>query len=174
MISAAGKKVRTRRMNDSCMRASITFSFSKLHVLLWITAECGTLFAMLIRTCMAKIHRATVTEADLDYVGSITVDEDLLDASGMRPYQYVNITNLRNGIFWQTYIIAGPRGRGDICLNGPPAHHFQKGDLVIILAEAWIKPEELKDLNPVVVFVDGKNKVTEIKKHKLIAHGTKA
>jgi|GEM_PF-35492 L-aspartate-alpha-decarboxylase len=123
---------------------------------------------MLIRTCMAKIHRATVTEADLNYVGSITIDQELLEKSGMRPFQYVNITNLRNGIFWQTYIIAGPRGNGDICLNGPPAHHFQPGDKVIILAEAWLEPSELKDLDPVVVFVDDKNKITEVKKHKAI------
>src|SRR5580698_6622175 len=83
---------------------------------------------MLIRACMAKIHRATVTEADLNYVGSITIDEELIEKSGMRPYQYVNITNVANGVFWQTYIIPGPRGNGDICLNGPPAHHFRPGD----------------------------------------------
>lgn len=129
---------------------------------------------MLIRACMAKIHRATVTEADLNYVGSITVDEALIEACGMKPYQYVNITNLRNGVFWQTYIIPGPRGKGDICLNGPPAHHFQPGDLVIILAEAWIKQRELASLNPTVVFVDGKNKITKVQKHKLIPHGTKS
>ena len=123
---------------------------------------------MLIRACMAKIHRATVTEADLNYVGSITIDETLLEASGMKPFQYVNITNLRNGVFWQTYIIPGPRGNGDICLNGPPAHHFQPGDIIIILAEAWIEPHELKDLDPVVVFVDGKNQITDVKKHKAI------
>jgi aspartate 1-decarboxylase len=123
---------------------------------------------MLIKACMAKIHRATVTQAELDYIGSITIDEVLLEASGMQPFQYVNITNVRNGIFWQTYIIPGPRGRGDICLNGPPAHHFKPGDLIIVLAEAWIKPDELKDLNPIVVFVDEKNKITEVKKHKAI------
>ena len=127
---------------------------------------------MLIRACMAKIHRATVTEADLNYIGSITIDETLLEASGMKPFQYVNITNLRNGVFWQTYIMAGPRGKGGICLNGPPAHHFTPGDKIIVLAEAWLEPAELKDLNPVVVFVDDKNKVTEIKKHQAIPHGT--
>ncbi len=123
---------------------------------------------MLIRTCMAKIHRATVTEADLSYVGSITIDEDLLDASGIKPFQYLNITNISNGVFWETYAVAGERGRGDICLNGPPARHFQPGDKVIILAEAWLEPRELKDLNPVVVFVDDKNRVTEVKKHAAI------
>jgi aspartate 1-decarboxylase len=123
---------------------------------------------MLIRTCMAKIHRATVTEANLDYIGSITIDEALLEASGMRPFQYVNITNLRNGMFWQTYIIAGARGNGDICLNGPPAHHFQPGDKIIVLAEAWLEPKDMGELNPIVVFVDEKNKITEVKKHQAI------
>lgn len=123
---------------------------------------------MLIRTCMAKIHRATVTEADLNYVGSITIDEDLLDASGIRPFQYLNITNVSNGFFWQTYAIAGKRGAGDICLNGPPARHFQPGDKIIVLAEAWIEPAELQDLNPIVVFVDDKNKITKVEKHQAI------
>jgi aspartate 1-decarboxylase len=120
--------------------------------------------------CMAKIHRATVTQAELNYVGSITIDQDLIDASGMRPYQYVNITNVSNGIFWQTYVLPGPRGQGDICLNGPPARHFQPGDKIIVLAEAWIQPDEMKDLNPIVVFVDEKNKVTEVKKHSTISN----
>lgn len=121
---------------------------------------------------MAKIHRATVTEADLNYVGSITIDEDLLDAAGIKPFQYLNITNVSNGIFWQTYAMAGKRGQGDVCLNGPPARHFQKGDKIIILAEAWLQPSELGELNPVVVFVDDDNKVTEVKKHSAIAPGT--
>lgn len=123
---------------------------------------------MLIRACMAKIHRATVTEADLNYVGSITIDEELLEKSGMRPYQYVNITNVSNGFFWQTYIIAGKRGQGDICLNGPPARHFQVGDKIIVLAEAWLEPSEMGQLNPTVVFVDDKNKVTKVEKHKTV------
>ena len=123
---------------------------------------------MLVRACMAKIHRATVTQAELNYVGSITIDEDLLDASGIKPFQYLNITNVSNGIFWQTYAMAGKRGSGDVCLNGPPARHFQPGDKIIVLAEAWLEPEEMKDLNPIVVFVDEKNKVTEVKKHAAI------
>ena len=127
---------------------------------------------MLIRACMAKIHRATVTQADLNYVGSITIDEALLEASGMQPFQYVNITNVSNGVFWQTYIMAGPRGQGGICLNGPPAHHFHPGDKIIVLAESWIEPKELQNLDPVVVFVDEKNQVTEVKKHKAIPVGT--
>jgi aspartate 1-decarboxylase len=75
---------------------------------------------------------------------------------------------VNNGVFWQTYAIAGARGSGDMCLNGPPARHFQPGDLIIILAEAWVDPREMGELNPVVVFVDAKNKVTEIKKHKAL------
>ncbi len=117
---------------------------------------------------MAKIHRATVTQAELNYVGSITIDEDLIEKAGMRPFQCVNITNISNGIFWQTYILPGKRGNGDVCLNGPPARHFQLGDKIIVLAEAWIEPNELKGLNPVVVLVDDKNKITEVRKHKAI------
>lgn len=116
--------------------------------------------------CMAKIHRATVTEADLNYVGSITIDEDLLEASGIREFQYVNITNLSNGVFWQTYALAGARGSGDVCLNGPPARHFQPGDKIIVLAEAWVDPHEMQDLDPVVVFVDDHNHITETKRHR--------
>lgn len=126
---------------------------------------------MLIRVCMSKIHRATVTQAELHYVGSITIDEEIIEKAGMRPFQYVNITNISNGVFWQTYIMPGPRGQGDICLNGPPARHFHKGDKIIILAEAWIQPNELNDLNPIVVFVDENNKITEIKKHRAIPLG---
>ena len=127
--------------------------------------------AMLIRVCISKIHRATVTQAELNYVGSITIDEDLIEAAGMKPFQYVNITNVSNGIFWQTYIMPGKRGNGDVCLNGPPARHFQPGDKIIILAEALIEPKELPDLDPVVVFVDEKNKVADVKRHKQIAPG---
>lgn len=117
---------------------------------------------------MAKIHRATVTQAELNYVGSITVDEELLEKSGIQPFQYVNVTNVSNAVFWQTYVIAGKRGQGDVCLNGPPARLFAPGDKVIILAEAWLEPKELKDLNPIVVFVDDQNKVTKVVKHKVI------
>jgi len=124
---------------------------------------------MLIRMCMAKIHRATVTGADLNYVGSITVDEELLEASGIRAFQYVNITNLSNGVFWQTYAVAGPRGSRAVCLNGPPARHFQPGDKIIVLAEAWVDPTEMQDVDPVVVFVDDQNRITEIKRHRDIA-----
>jgi aspartate 1-decarboxylase len=123
---------------------------------------------MNITICTSKIHRATVTEADLNYVGSITIDQDLMDAAHIKPYQILQITNCSNGALWRTYAIAGDRGKGDICLNGPPARIFQPGDKVIILAEAWVEPEEMERIEPVVVFVDDKNKITEVKKHKLI------
>ena len=104
----------------------------------------------------------------MDYVGLITIDQDLLDASGIKPFQYLNITNVSNGVFWETYAMPGARGNGGICLNGPPARHFQRGDKVIILAEAWLEPSELNMLNPVVVFVDANNRVTDVKKHGAI------
>jgi aspartate 1-decarboxylase len=110
--------------------------------------------AMLIRACKSKIHRATVTRADLDYVGSITIDRALLEAADLQPYQYVNITNVANGTFWQTYVIAAPKGSGRIELNGPPARHFQAGDKIIVLGEAWLEPSELPGLDPKIVIVD--------------------
>lgn len=115
---------------------------------------------MLIRVCTAKIHRATVTEADLNYVGSITIDEALLDASGIKQHQMVNINNIANGVFWQTYALPGERGSGVICLNGPPARHFQPGDKVIILGEAYVEPAEAEGVKLTVVIVeDDRNKI---------------
>jgi aspartate 1-decarboxylase len=115
---------------------------------------------MLIRVCISKIHRATVTEADLNYVGSVTIDEALLEASGIRQHQMVNINNVANGVSWQTYAIRGERGSGVICLNGPPARHFQPGDKVIIFAEALVEPAEAESVKLTVVIVeDDKNKL---------------
>ncbi len=117
---------------------------------------------MQYRMLSAKIHRATVTEANLNYVGSITIDQDLLDATGLKPYEMVQISNLANGAFWQTYIIAGPRGQGDICLNGPPARLFHPSDLVIIIGFRLYTDKELQDYQPVVAFVDEKNHITQV------------
>ena len=120
---------------------------------------------MLVNVCMAKLHRATVTGADLNYVGSITIDEALLEAAGLVPGQMVQITNVSNAVLWRTYILTGERGRGQIILNGPPARLFQKGDKVVILGEAWVDAEEaLKMGGPTVVFVDDHNQITEVKK----------
>ena len=124
---------------------------------------------MFIEACVGKIHRATVTQADLNYVGSITIDETLAKAAGFRQFQKVTITNLRNGKLWYTYVMYGEPDAGTICLNGPPAHHFAKDDIVIILAYAQMTPEELDVLaangGPVIVFVDGQNKITSTKNH---------
>jgi len=113
---------------------------------------------------MGKIHRARVTDANLDYIGSISIDENLVNAAGFFSGQMVKINNLRNGISWETYIVKSEAGKGEICLNGPPAHHFKKGDIVIILGYALVDEERAKDSQPTVVFVDDKNMIVNIKK----------
>lgn len=115
---------------------------------------------------MAKIHRAVVTDASLNYTGSITLDPDLIEAAGIVPFQMVIINNLSNASTWQTYVVVGRKGKGDVILNGPPARLFQPGDLVVIVAEAYIEPSERKDLTTTLVFVDEKNKITKVTKHK--------
>jgi aspartate 1-decarboxylase len=122
---------------------------------------------MMLTFCFGKIHRATVTGADLNYVGSVTIDEDLVKAAGLYAGQLVKINNLRNGISWETYIVYGQAGKGEVVLNGPPAHHFQKGDIVIILGYVLVDQKEAKDHHPTVVFVDSKNTITEVKKGSL-------
>ena len=120
---------------------------------------------MKLEVCLAKIHRATVTDADLDYMGSITIDGLLLDAAGLLPNQSVLVNSLANGISWKTYIVRGEEGKGEIILNGPPAHHFKKGDMVIILSYVQVSEEEAKKMpHPTTVFVDKENKLTEVKK----------
>jgi aspartate 1-decarboxylase len=117
--------------------------------------------------CKGKIHRATVTEADLDYVGSITIDRNLMEAANILPYEMVQVTSLRNAARWKTYAIPGAAGAGQICLNGPPAHLFQRGDLVIILSLGSYTSEELANFQPRVVFVDQKNNITSVKEEEL-------
>jgi len=119
---------------------------------------------MLVNVCIAKLHRATVTDADLDYVGSITIDETLLEAAGLLPGQMVQITNVSNAVLWRTYIVKGEKGKGEIIMNGPPARHFQKGDKVIILGEAWVEAKEAAKMSPTVVFMNETNRITDIKK----------
>lgn len=118
-----------------------------------------------------KIHRATVTQAELDYVGSITVDRDLLDASGILEYEKVQVVNIHNGSRFETYTIAGERGSGVICLNGAAARCASVGDKIIIMAYAQMTPEEIKTYHPNVVFVNDANKptrVTSYEKHGLL------
>jgi len=110
----------------------------------------------------SKIHRAVVTEADLNYVGSITIDENLLDAVGMLPNEKVHIVNNNNGARFETYIIAGERGSGVICVNGAAARLVQRGDVVIILSYAYVMNEEAKDHKPTVAIMNDNNSIREI------------
>ena len=117
---------------------------------------------MLITKLKGKIHRATVTQAELDYVGSITVDQDLLDASGIMEYEKVEIVNINNGERFHTYVIKGKSDSGMICLNGAAARKAQPGDKVIIIAYGLYNPEELEGYKPTIVIVDDENKVSTI------------
>ena len=110
----------------------------------------------------AKIHRATVTQAELDYVGSITVDMDLLEQAGILEYEKVQIVDVNNGSRFETYTIAAERGSGVMCLNGAAARMVQTGDKIILMAYAQVTPEEASELRPTVLFVDEKNKVTKV------------
>lgn len=116
---------------------------------------------MLINICFAKIHRASVTNADLDYVGSITIGKEMMDVAGILPGEMLTINNVSNGVSWRTYALPGKTG--EICLNGPPARHFQKKDKVIILAEGTVEYEAGKNFLPKVVFVDDNNNIIEVK-----------
>ena len=108
-----------------------------------------------------KIHRATITEANLEYVGSITIDEDLLDAAGILPGEKVQIVNNNNGARLETYTIAGERNSGVICLNGAAARCAMKGDIVIIIAYAQMDENEARTLKPKVVLVDENNRIVK-------------
>ena len=116
-------------------------------------------FAVLITVYKSKIHRATVTEADVNYIGSITIDENLMDAAGMLEHERVQVLNLRNGERLETYIIKGERGSGIICMNGPAALKVGVGDIVIIIAYCMITPEEHKNHVPVTVHVNSNNQL---------------
>ena len=118
---------------------------------------------MLQEFLFSKIHRATVTDANLNYVGSITIDETLLKAANMREWQKVDILDVDNGERFQTYIIKGNPDAGCICLNGAAARKVQPGDKVIIITYASLTPEEIKTHKPTVVIVDEKNKIKEVK-----------
>jgi aspartate 1-decarboxylase len=108
-----------------------------------------------------KIHRATVTETDIDYIGSITVDQDLLDAAGILPFELVHIYDITNGARFQTYTYSGERGSGIIGLNGAAARLVHKGDKIIILNYIWIDEEVAKGHKPKIVLVDDENRFLE-------------
>lgn len=107
----------------------------------------------------AKIHRATVTHADLDYEGSVTLDPDLMDAADFREHQEVHIWNVSNGARFMTYALTGERGKGQVCINGAAAHHAKPGDLVIIASFALLNEEEMATHQPNIVFVDAQNRI---------------
>jgi aspartate 1-decarboxylase len=109
----------------------------------------------------SKIHRATVTQADLDYEGSVTIDEDLMDAAGFWNYEAVHIWNITRGTRLQTYAIKGERGSGVICINGAAAHLMKPGDMVILATFAELEESEARALVPKVVLVDGANKIVQ-------------
>ncbi len=109
---------------------------------------------MLIELFKSKIHRVKVTESDLNYIGSITIDEELLDASGILVGERVYIVNVNNGERFDTYAIKGKRRSGEVCLNGPAARKVQKGDVIIIIAYAQMTPEEAKVFQPKIIFPD--------------------
>ena len=117
---------------------------------------------MHISMLKSKIHRAVVTQAELNYVGSITIDEELMEAAGLFEYEHVHVVNVNSGSRIETYVIAGERGSGVICLNGAAARAGQKGDLVIIMSYANMTPEEIKSHHPKVVFVSENNTIARV------------
>ena len=117
---------------------------------------------MVLEMLKSKIHRATVTQADVDYVGSITIDEELMINSGILEYEKVQVADVNNGNRFDTYVIAGDKGSGVICVNGAAAHKVDIGDKVIIMSYAQMSEEEAKNRPPKVVFVDDENKITRV------------
>ncbi len=115
---------------------------------------------MLITLYKSKIHRAVVTQADLNYIGSITIDENLMDAANLVEHEKVQIVNINNGERLETYVIKGERGSGVICLNGPAARKVQVGDVVIVISYAQMSPEEAKTFVPVTIYPDASNQLS--------------
>ena len=107
----------------------------------------------------SKIHRVTVTGSELEYEGSLTLDEALIEAAGMLPYEQIMVSNLQNGERFETYVIPGPRGSGVVCLNGPTARKGMVGDQIIIFCYEYYSQEELSNYKPTIVKVDEKNRV---------------
>ncbi len=112
---------------------------------------------MTIEVLKSKIHRVKITEAELHYVGSITIDEDLMDVADLVENEKVQIVNIHNGERLETYVIKGARGSGQICLNGPAARKAQVGDIIIIISYCYIDKREVESHHPVVIFPDEKN-----------------
>ena len=115
---------------------------------------------MFIEILKGKIHRATVTDADLHYVGSLTLDADLMDAAGFREYEKIQVLDITNGNRIETYVICGTRGSGKVCINGAAAHLIHKDDLIIIVAYCQIDDAEIQNYVPNIVHVNTENQVT--------------
>ena len=111
---------------------------------------------MMIEVLKSKIHRVSVTEANLNYIGSITIDEDLMDAANIIENEKVQVLNLNNGERFETYVIKGKRGAGEICLNGAAARKVLVGDILLIMAYAFLEPDEAKSFRPSIIFPDTK------------------
>lgn len=114
---------------------------------------------MTIEILKSKIHRVKVTQAELNYVGSITIDEDLIEAANIIPNEKVQIVNNNNGARFETYVIKGERGTGTVCLNGATARLAQVGDIVIIMSYAYMEAEEARNYEPILIFPDSDNKL---------------
>lgn len=114
---------------------------------------------MLISVCKSKIHRARITETNLHYEGSITIDETIMQKSGILPFEKVQVVNLNNGLRFDTYVIKGNKNSGVICLNGPSARLGQAGDLVIIISYALVTKEQASRHKPKLVYLDNKNRI---------------
>lgn len=121
---------------------------------------------MTVTMLKGKIHRAVVKQAELNYVGSITVDSELMEAAGIYEYELVQIVDVENGNRFETYTIAGEPGSGMICLNGAAARQVQVGDHVIIMCYCQMSPEEVKEHKPKVVFVDDENKIVKVSSYE--------
>jgi len=117
------------------------------------------MFRLMLRS---KIHRATVTDANLEYEGSLTVDPILLEAADMLPYEQVRVSNLNNGERFETYLVPGKRGSGDMCLNGPTARKGAKGDKIIVFCYEYYNEQELKAFKPNIVSVDERNRIVSV------------
>ncbi|WP_307974414.1 aspartate 1-decarboxylase [uncultured Parolsenella sp.] len=124
---------------------------------------------MVLNMLKGKIHRATVTQAEVDYIGSITIDQQLMDAAGILEYEKVQVADVETGSRLETYVISGEPGSGVICLNGAAAHLVTPGDKVIIMCYAQMTPEEARENQPRVVFVDEHNKIARLTRYE--CHG---
>ena len=119
-----------------------------------------------LRTVMnSKIHRATVTEADINYIGSITIDEELIEAANISEWEKIEVLNITNGSRLETYVILGEKGSGEICINGAAAHLVNPGDLVILVTYKVIEEEKISEHLPTIIHVNGENKIIDIDNH---------